>query len=123
MIEKESPNTPDRQAADTALRYSKDKPKLSYISTAPAALEGLARVFAFGAEIKGYGKHNWKKGLRITEVVDSLDRHKLALLNGQDTDDESGIPHVDHLLWNALVLSEMFHTRPDMDDRYKEELC
>lgn len=112
---------PAAPAVERGQRFNLGKPKLSYVSTAPAALAGLAKVFQFGAEVKGYGKHNWKKGMLITELVDSLDRHKLELINGQNVDEESGLPHVDHLLWNALVLSEMFHTRPDMDDRFKSE--
>jgi hypothetical protein len=109
--------TPPKPAPIQADRFNAGKPKLSYISSAPAALIGLSNVFTFGAEVKGYGRDNWKKGLPITQLIDSLDRHKLAFFNGQDTDDESGLPHVDHILWNALVLSEMFHSQPHMDDR------
>lgn len=115
----EDPTPPLFLQGNLADRHSSGKPKLSYVSTAPAALRGLADVFEFGAETKGYGKHNWKKGLVFSALVDSLDRHKLAFLNGEDEDNESGLPHVDHLLWNALILSEMYHTRLDLDDRYK----
>lgn len=104
-----------------ALRFNEGKPKLSYIATAPNAITGLANVFNFGAEVKKYGKHNWKKGLTLSSLIDSLDRHKLMFINGENIDAESGLPHVDHLLWNALILAEMYYTRPDMDDRYKGE--
>ena len=103
-------------------RHNIGKPKLSYICTAPNALNSLATIFQYGAEVKNYGKHNWKKGLTLTSLIDSLDRHKLAFLNGEDNDPESTLPHVGHILWNALILAEMYYTRTDLDDRYKEEL-
>ena len=100
---------------ELALRYNEGKPQLSYISSAPEALKGLARVFEYGA--KKYARDNWKKGLPITKLIDSFERHKLEFANGIDIDEESGLPHADLMLWNALVISEMYHTRKDMDDR------
>jgi hypothetical protein len=87
-----------------ALRYNAGKPRLSHVLTAPKALEGLARIFEYGAQ--KYAPHNWKKGLPTDEVVDSLMRHLLAFQNSEKLDAESGLPHIDHVLWNALVLSE-----------------
>ena len=97
------------------MRFNDGKPQLNYILTAPHAVKGLSQVFEFGA--KKYARNNWQKGLKITEVMDSLLRHLMAYQNGEEVDSDSGLKHVHHITWNALILAEMAETRKDMDDR------
>lgn len=99
-------------------RYNKGKAPLSMILEARHALEGMAGVLAFGAE--KYARGNWHKGLRHTEVCDSLLRHISAYLSGENIDPESGKPHVDHIFTNAMFLAEGYRTHPELDDRSEE---
>ncbi len=99
------------------LRFNEGKLKWSLISW--RALEPLVKVLMFGA--KKYAAHNWKKGVKYTETCESLQRHMNAFLEGEDIDPESELPHVGHILCNAMFLSYMYQVRPDMDDRYVEE--
>jgi len=107
---------PDKEQAD---RYNEGKPELSYILDNPEAIDGLAHHFALGS--KKYARNNYKKGLPQVQVINSLLRHIKDYNNKIDigTDKETNIKFntVDAILWNALILSQQFYTRPDMDDR------
>jgi len=102
-----------------ASRFNEGKPDLSYILTAKESLFGLAKVYEFGA--MKYARDNWKRGLTYLTLVSSLMRHLTKFVCGEGVDEESGLPHVDHVLWNAQILSQMFHTRIDMDDRVNDK--
>ena len=65
-----------------------------------------------------YDDHNWKKGLKYTEVTESLQRHLNAFIEGEENDPESKLSHVGHILCNAMFLSYMSMYKKDMDDRY-----
>lgn len=100
---------------DAGIRENAGKPKVSIVLEARHAIAGVAGVLTQGSE--KYSRANWRKGLMHTEVCDSLSRHLLAYLAGEDADPETGLLHVDHVLANALFLAELTRTRPDLDDR------
>lgn len=84
----------------TAMRFNSGKPQYSLIDL--QSLEQCARVLEFGA--KKYARNNWKKGLPLTQILDSMLRHIAALSNGEFTDPESGLSHIGHIQCNALFL-------------------
>lgn len=68
-----------------------------------------------------YSRGNWKKGLPVTEIIDSLLRHLTSYLDQDESDFDtgeggSGLPHVDHILVNAIFLATMAR-RTECDDR------
>ena len=97
-------------------RFNQGKAELSLVLEASEALKGAAAVLTFGK--KKYSRGNWKKGLPVTQIIDSLTRHMLAYLDPEqaDLDAETGLPHVDHILVNALFLATMAR-RAECDDR------
>lgn len=99
---------------ENGIRENKGKLKWSLVSF--KALEPMVQVLMFGAF--KYDSWNWSKGLKYTEICESLQRHVYSFLQGEDDDKESKLHHVGHILCNAMFLSYMFLFRKDMDDRY-----
>lgn len=106
------------KTATVGLRHNEGKVPLSLID--PTALYELGKVLQFGAS--KYAKHNWRKGLKIDEVIDSLMRHVLDFNNGEDNDKETGLSHMGHVMCNAMFIIWLMKHRPDMDTRWKNPI-
>jgi hypothetical protein len=100
-----------------AMKYDREKPRFDLLD--PKAMYGLAEVLTFGA--KKYAPNNWRNGFEYSRLIAALMRHLNAIQNGEDIDPESGLPHIDHLGCCWMFLSNMTKTRPDLDDRCKEQ--
>ena len=79
----------------------------------------MVHVLMFGT-IK-YSANNWKQGLKYTEILESMQRHMNAFIEGEDDDPDSKLNHVGHILCNAMFLSYMFLFKKDMDDRHVDK--
>lgn len=99
---------------ESALRYNAGKPKYSLLHL--ESLEPAVRVLEYGA-LK-YAPYNWQKGLKVTEIIDSLMRHLTAFQNGENLDPESGLDHVGHMQCNLMFLAYMMKHKPEYDDRH-----
>ena len=99
-------------------RFDAGKPMMALLD--PVALEGLATVLTMGA--KKYAAHNWTRGMLWSRVTGSLLRHLFKFMRGEDYDAESGLPHIDHVLCNAMFLSHYFRMHKSLDDRCKLEV-
>ena len=92
-----------------------DSGKLRMDLLPPDALEALGRILTDGAE--KYGCRNWEKGMAWSRPYAALQRHLLAWWGGQDTDPESGHPHLWHVLTNAVFLTSYQIREIGEDDR------
>lgn len=84
----------------SADKDTKGKPPLSILPLAgliPAAEAGI-----FGAS--KYGRYNFHKGHLNTDIVDAILRHIHKYNEGQDFDVESGIHHLGHAIYNAMMI-------------------
>jgi len=86
---------------DKGLRYNEGKRQWSLVDF--KSLEPLVEVLEFGC-VK-YTRDNWKKGLPQNEILESLQRHLIALFAGEEKDKESGLPHIGHIMCNAMFYS------------------
>lgn len=91
-----------------------DKLPLHLWPTTATALGCLA--FLDGA-LK-YGRANWREiGVRSSIYYDALNRHMNAWFEGEDTDPDSGIPHLAHALGCLAILADAQAAGKLTDDR------
>lgn len=75
----------------------------------------LGRVFSFGE--KRYTDYNFRKGFKWSLAFDAMVRHMWLFWNREDRDSESGLHHMAHASWQALVLVFFSLTGVGEDDR------
>lgn len=79
------------------------------------AREDVAKVLEYGS--KKYKAWNWAKGQRWGCTLGSLLRHAEKILQGEQVDQESGLPHWGHIGCNLLFLVWFQDQYPEGDDR------
>lgn len=84
----------------------------------PDAIRAMAKVLGYGAT--KYSENNWRKGSKWSVPYASLMRHLLKFWEGEDLDEESGLPHVYHIIMNSAMLVEYYERFKDLDDRYEK---
>lgn len=93
---------------ERAKRFNKGKPPLDLLPL--DLLTGLSRVLEMGEQ--KYGRNNWRKGAPAKEQIASMLRHLQPIMEALNADKgtdflydtESGLPHVDHMLFNVISL-------------------
>lgn len=96
-------------------KHDQGKPELALI---PAnAIEVVGAVMSYGA--KKYGNHNYLGGISYLRLLSACLRHTFSFIRGVDLDEESGLPHWAHAAACLLMVGEMVHYRPNLDDRFK----
>ena len=122
--------------AQEALRYNIGKPQWSLIHY--KSLEPMIRAMEYGAHkysifvdakdniFKGTevtpqdvedmnlitiktGKENWKNPMNLIKILESLQRHVAAIMDGEEFDPESGLSHMGHVMANAMMYN--YHYR------------
>lgn len=89
------------------------KPPLHLV--APALALWVSKVFGFSA--KKYGPYNWReKKVRLSIYLDAIERHLLAMKDGQEFDEESGLPHAAHIGANIAVMLDAAATGNLLND-------
>src|SRR5690606_14697958 len=79
-----------------------------------------ARVFEYGKQ--KYAAWNWAKGMAWSVPLACAARHALAILEGDETDPESGLPHVGHYIANLVMLAHFVRWYPEGNDLPPPEL-
>lgn len=74
-----------------------------------------AKVMDFGR--KKYAEWNWSKGMKWSIPLACAARHLMQILDGEDNDKDSGLPHRGHVFANIVMLLTYERTFPEGDDR------
>mgnify|MGYP003650735245 CR=1 FL=1 len=98
-----------------ALRYNQGKVEWSLVDY--KSLEPMVRVLEYGC--KKYARNNWRKGMPVTQIIESMLRHTYKLLEGELVDPESGVEHVGHIQCNAMFLAYVLNEKPEFNDLEK----
>lgn len=99
--------------SSSGLRYNQGKPRHDLVSW--PAINELAKVLTAGSQ--KYDARNWEKGLSYSDTFASLQRHLTAWYGGEEYDQETGLPHMAHVLCNAMFLQHFALTNTGTDDR------
>lgn len=93
---------PGESGQNGGLKYDAGKLKAGILADFPLAMKAIAEVGTFGAN--KYARNSWQNvDNAIERYNDAMWRHGLTPGN----DDESGLPHYYHQLWNMLAVVEL----------------
>jgi len=81
-----------------SLRFNENKLKWTLVDF--PSLHELVKVLEFGAE--KYAPNNWKIGLNREEILESMQRHLVELMDNKELDNESKLHHMGHIMCNAM---------------------
>lgn len=87
-----------------------------------SVINAIAAVREYGCA-KYHDPENWRK-VEPQRYIDAAYRHWLAYLEGEERDEESGLPHLWHLACNIAFLIEMENKRerPEWVEKYIEAM-
>lgn len=91
--------------ATQALRYNEWKPQWSLVDF--GSLEPIVRGLEYWA--KKYAPRNWTKGFPREKLLESMMRHMIALMDWEEVDPESGVPHIGLIQCNAMFYA--YHSK------------
>lgn len=89
----------------SALRYNEGKLRWDLVDW--EGIEEMLKVLEAGA-IK-YEPENWKKGLNREEILESIQRHLVAVFKGEEIDMDLMTHHMGNIMCNAMFY--LYHFR------------
>ena len=109
----------ENQERDQRAKADAGKPRLTLVPT--QILYDIAAVREFAVNTKYKDPDNWKQ-VEIERFRDALFRHLLLYLNNpKGLDEESGLPHLWHLVTNGAFLCELENFDMKLPELYQEE--
>jgi hypothetical protein len=101
------------QEKGSGARYNAGKADFSLIPL--CTLEDEAKVWEYGK--RKYAAWNWAKGMPWSVPFACAMRHLSAWQQGEEIDEESGLPHLAHAMCNLRMLVLFSETYREGDDR------
>lgn len=93
--------------------------KLQWTLLHPKSMEPMVQVLMYGTG--KYERDNWQKACpKKFDLLDSLERHSKALISGESIDKESNLPHIGHLMCNAMFYSYWEQKTNGLFEKFEE---
>lgn len=102
---------------ETGTKHDQGKPDLSLIPY--VALVEEAKAFMIGE--KKYGRYNYCKGHKASQLIAAMLRHATAYFNGEEVDPVDGQHHLGSVRACAAMLLRQAELGTLNDDRFKPE--
>ena len=80
----------------------KDEGKNRLELVPPEAILAIGEILTYGAS--KYEDRNWEKGMDLDRLRGATQRHLMADAMGDELDDESGMPHLEHALCDIAMM-------------------
>lgn len=97
------------------------KDKIGLRKTQLGLMPGAGKIYGAAAMENGsakYGAYNWReKHVKMTIYLDAIERHLLALRDGENIATDSGVPHLGHIIACASILADAVEGGFLVDDR------
>lgn len=97
------------------IKFDADKERFDLLPPRPLFL--LAKLYTKGA--KKYADRNWENGMDWNRLFGAIQRHLWKFWNGENIDQETGVPHVINAAWSCFALCEYMFTHKELDNRPK----
>ena len=94
-------------STEKGVKLDNEKPRMDLVLGGFAkALYEVGLVGTFGAD--KYSDDGWKYvDNGIERYLSAMLRHYIKYKNGELIDEESGLPHLSHMAWNALAVLQL----------------
>lgn len=93
-----------------------NKPAMALIP--PKGEWELAKAMTNGLK---YGKWNYMGGIEATRIISAVKRHVNLFMQGENVAEDSQVHHLAHAAAGCLMLIDILHNNPEMDDRFKKK--
>lgn len=108
---------------DPATGARKEVKLAQLASIDPSSLWVLAEVAGYGAQKyeqdePGQTTYNYLKGYPWSLNYNSVMRHLMLFWGGENSDKESGLPHLAHAAWQCLAMLSFMNHELGTDDRW-----
>lgn len=107
--------------SEEGVKYDNGKPLAGdMIMIFPHALMGVAKCIEWGSHKYPQTDNYIRLKNGYKRYMNGIMRHLLKMMLGQDYDDETKLPHIYHVCWNALAICE--HWFKNRKEEEKEQL-
>lgn len=110
----------EEEHAEEGVKYDDGKPLAGdMIMIFPHALMGVAKCIEWGSHKYPQTDNYIRLKNGYKRYMNGIMRHLLKIMLGQEYDDETKLPHIYHVCWNALAICEHWFKNKSQEEKDK----